>query len=195
MQRIIYLSIILLSLLSAPAYADFRDGLEAYRDGDYKVAFEAWLPLAKSGDAKSQNNLGILYRKGRGVSKNAEKAFEWYERAAKQGFAKAQYNLALLYKSGQGVTRDLAKSVRWIELSARNGYARAQYELGIRYEKGVGVQRDPVKALVWLSLSVESAKGDTMKRAAKARGRLIGALSQQEISEARRLADEIRIES
>ncbi len=195
MQRIIYLSIIVLSLLSAPAYADFRDGMQAYRAGDFEVAFQAWLPLAENGDAKSQNNLGILYRKGWGIGKNTEKAFQWYERAAKQGFAKAQYNLALLYKSGQGVTRDLAKSVRWIELSARNGYARAQYELGIRYEKGAGVQRDPIKALVWLSLSVESAKGNTMKKAARARGRLIGTLSQQEISEARHLADEIRIES
>jgi len=191
MQRIIYLSIILLSLLSAPAYADFRDGLQAYRDSDYTAAFEAWLPLAEDGDAKSQNNLGILYRKGRGVGKDSGQAFHWYESAAKQGFAKAQYNLALLYKRGDGVARDLTKSVKWYELAARNGYARAQYEIGIRYDKGAGVDPDPVKALMWLSLAIESAKGKTLTKASRARGRLMANLDQNQIAEARRLANEI----
>ncbi len=63
--------------------------------------------------------------------------------------------------------------------------------MGLRYDKGNGVEQDSVKALMWLSLSLKSAKGKTLRRAAKARGRLLGALDEKQIAEARRLAKQI----
>jgi len=195
MQRFLILTVFFLSFVATGAHADFREGLNAYRNGDYGSAFEAWLPLAEQGDPKAQNNVGILYRKGLGVKKNPAAAFMWYERAAKQSFAKAQYNLALAYKRGHGVDRSANMAVKWYELAALNGYARAQYEMGVRYDNGVGVKQDRVAALMWLTLSVKTAKGKTLRNASKARRRLMGTLGQKQISEAERLAAEVQVGS
>ena len=45
--------------------------------------------LAKKGDAKAQNNLGVYYARGEGVRKNLLKAVEWYTKAAEQGLMRA----------------------------------------------------------------------------------------------------------
>ena len=37
---------------------------------DYKVALKWFRSLAEQGDASAQNNLGVMYREGRGVPKN-----------------------------------------------------------------------------------------------------------------------------
>ncbi len=38
--------------------ADFKMGITAYRQGDYEVALEKWIPLAKKGAVEAQVNLG-----------------------------------------------------------------------------------------------------------------------------------------
>ena len=58
------------------------------------------------GDALAQYNLGVLYRKGRGVPQDDVQARKWYEKAAVQGHAKAQFNLGTLYFNGEGVPKD-----------------------------------------------------------------------------------------
>lgn len=195
MKKYLFLPLFLLAFTSSVALAEFRNGMSAYQRGDYTRAFAIWLPLAEKGDAKSQNNLGILYRRGMGVLKNEKKAFTWYERAATQGFAKGQYNLALLYKRGSGVERNEKMAFKWLEQAAMNGYPRALLDLGTRFEKGSGVKKDPVKALMWLSLAVKKARGKTLRQAARARGRLLGKLSEQQISEARRMQSLVKIGS
>ncbi len=51
--------VVLVSLLTAPAYAqDLDRGVEAYERGDYETAYKEFLPLARAGDAKAQFNLG-----------------------------------------------------------------------------------------------------------------------------------------
>src|SRR3546814_9786452 len=52
----------------APAWAGFADGVKAYEAGDYKGAFDAWLPLAEGGDLAAMRNIGHLYRWGQGRS-------------------------------------------------------------------------------------------------------------------------------
>jgi TPR repeat protein len=43
----------------------------------------------------AQNNIGLSYLHGLGVSKDKNKAFEWFEKAAKQGLSYAQSELAM----------------------------------------------------------------------------------------------------
>ena len=40
---------------------DYRDGLKAYFDNDYKQAQTFWLTSAKAGNARSMFNLGLLH--------------------------------------------------------------------------------------------------------------------------------------
>ena len=43
--------------------ADFQAGFAAFQKGDYAAALREWTPLAEQGDAKAQNNLGVMYAK------------------------------------------------------------------------------------------------------------------------------------
>ena len=135
--------------LARPALADFAAGVEAYDNGDYATAFAEWLPLAETGDAAAQRNIGHLYRKGQGVEQDLASAAEWYRRAAEVGFARAQANLASMYLRGDGVPQDYAEAAKWFERAAIQGHDIAQYNLALMYERGLGVERSEPKALAW----------------------------------------------
>ena len=49
-----------LMAVSLASHADFRDGMQAARRGDYVSAYNEWLPLANRGNSDAQNNLGVL---------------------------------------------------------------------------------------------------------------------------------------
>lgn len=49
---------------------------------------------ANLGYAKSQFNMGVIYRKGEVVKQDYNKAIEWFEKAAKQGHTKSKFNIA-----------------------------------------------------------------------------------------------------
>ena len=49
------------------AWADYADGLAAYKRGDYATALQEWLPLGEQGDALAQQYLSNMYATGRGV--------------------------------------------------------------------------------------------------------------------------------
>jgi TPR repeat protein len=58
---------------------------------------------AAQGDSRSQNNVGALYRNGRGVPQNYTGAMRWFRMAADRGESVAQYNIGVLYINGLGV--------------------------------------------------------------------------------------------
>ncbi len=104
--------------LTAPAWAGFDVGVAAYDRGDYATALREWRPLAEQGDANAQYNLGLMYRKGQGVSQDDAEAVGWWRKAAEQGNANAQYNLGLMYRKGQGVPQDEAQAYMWFKLAS-----------------------------------------------------------------------------
>lgn len=79
------------------------------------MTIDDWKPLAEQGIAEAQYNLGLIYSKGQGVSRNHEEAVKWYRLAAEQGFAESQTNLGLMYGKGQGglnkITRRLLSGI------------------------------------------------------------------------------------
>lgn len=115
--------ITLIAILSAAvcAAADFAAGLKAYENGDYATALKEWQPLADSGSAAAQFNLGLLYYDGHGVPQNYSEAKRWFERAANQGYAKAQHNLGAMYGSGKGTNRDYVLAYKWLSICSAAG--------------------------------------------------------------------------
>ncbi len=97
--------------LTAPGWAGLDEGVAAYKRGDYATALREWRPLAEQGHAKAQNNLGFMYRKGRGVPQDYAKAMKWYSKAAAQGDTIAQNILGNMYYEGRGVLQDDAEAV------------------------------------------------------------------------------------
>ena len=72
---------------------DFYKGLSAYEAGNYKKAVKWYRQAAKQGNAAAQFNLGLMYRKGEGVTRNDKEAVKWYREAAEQGDADAQFEI------------------------------------------------------------------------------------------------------
>jgi uncharacterized protein len=138
-----------LGVTSAAPEGDLENGLVAFTKRDYVTALKLWQPLADSGNATAQFNLGKMYDSGKGVPKNSKIAARWYTVAAEQGVAKAQYDLGWMYFNGEGVQRDTKTAVRWYTAAAEQSHAHAQYELGLMYYRGEGVQQD-MKAAVRL---------------------------------------------
>ena len=172
--------------LAVPAWADFQAGMDANNRGDYATALREWQPLAEQGDALAQYNLGVLYRKGRGVPQDDVQARQWYAKAAAQGQAKAQFNLGTLYFNGEGVAKDYQQALRWFRLAADQGEALAQTKMAIMYDEGQGVPKNFVQAYKWYSLA--ATNGD--KPAPQLRDLIANQMTPAQIAEAQRLARE-----
>lgn len=108
-------------MAALPAWADYQSGVDAYYKGDFKAAYDAWLPLAEAGDAVAQNSLGALYDHGLGVPEDNAEAARWYEMAAQQGMPLAMRNLGNQYATGHGVTYDINLAQQWYEKAAALG--------------------------------------------------------------------------
>ena len=116
---------------ASASLADFDAGNRAYAARDYETAFKEWLPLAEAGDAMAQNNIGFMYRKGRGVPPDEKEAVKWYRRAAEQGLPDAMTNLGYMYDEGRGIEQDLLESYKWFLLAAERGREGAEGHLDV----------------------------------------------------------------
>jgi len=152
--------------LSAPqvSVAGFDEAVKAYEAGDYKLAFDEWLPLAESNDPAAMRNLGHLYRRGLGVDMDFEKAMSWYMQAANMGFDRAQANVGSMYLKGQGAKQDYVKASEWFTKAARNGHTISQYNLGLLYEHGKGVEKSTSKALGWYNLAAKAGHPQALNK-------------------------------
>jgi hypothetical protein len=71
----------------------WEDGMAAYNRGDYVPAIKVFRAMAEQGNAKAQSVLGVMYRRGQGVSRSPVRAFLWFSRAAARGDAQAKTEL------------------------------------------------------------------------------------------------------
>jgi hypothetical protein len=134
-------------VLVAPAWADFDDGVAAYNLGDYAAAIAQWRPLADTGNATAQYNMGVLFEFGLGLPADPSEAARWYRLGAEQGNAFAQKALGVLYYTGRGVAKDNAEAVRWYRAAAEQDFAEAQFNLGMTYARGEGIGQDRIAAV------------------------------------------------
>jgi hypothetical protein len=128
------------------AAAQMKVGL-AYDNENNQVEAARWYRLAANqGVSEAQNNLGVMYKDGQGVSQDYTEAARWFMKAARQDNILAQLNLGWLYHAGKGVHQDADSAHHWYLLAAEKGLASAQLNLGILYLQ----QADTVTAIHWL---------------------------------------------
>jgi len=143
-----------ISLRTSGIYAEiFELAMDAYRQRDYSAAVHLWKPIAESGYAPAQYNLGVVHARGLAVHKNMNVAGRWWQAAASQGNVDAQYNLGLLYATGNGVELDMKKAVLWWQQAATTGDPAAQFNLGMMYARGDGVSKNMDAAMHWWAQS------------------------------------------
>ena len=105
-----------------------------------------------------------MYKEGKSVPQDDDRARQWYETAAEQGHPDAQFSLGEMYTEGKGVPQnsDMACQ-RYAEAAAQGheaglnalkqlaeqGDADAQFCLGDMYNYGEGVPRNGDMACQW----------------------------------------------
>jgi TPR repeat protein len=92
----------------------WEDGMAAYSRGDYVPAIRLFRPLAEQGNARAQKVLGVMFRKGEGVPKNAVRARMWFSLAAKRGEAGARAGL-----------REVSQTMTALQISQAEAMAKA----------------------------------------------------------------------
>jgi|GEM_PF-2105401 len=107
----------------------------AYKDQNYVLAAQHWMPLAHKGNPQAQVELGKLYNKGLGVKQNNQTALNLFLSAADKNNSRAMFEIGRLYEKGDGVDKDIIKAKEWYELASLNGYARGNFAIGSMYEK------------------------------------------------------------
>ncbi len=99
--------------ISAAFAGPWEDGMAAYNRGEYVPAIRVFRTLAEQGNARAQNVLGIMFRKGEGVPKNPARAHMWFSFAAKRGDATAKAEL-----------REVSRTMTAQEISQAEAMAR-----------------------------------------------------------------------
>jgi len=116
------------------------------------LAFTKLHDAAEMGDAKAQNNLGVIYEMAQG--------FPW----GPKYFATVFTKLSDLYSSNEKlfrelfstpISRDYAKAAFWYRKAAEQGFDRAQVNLGNLYSTGQGVPLDHSQAENWFQRAAE----------------------------------------
>jgi len=141
--------------LPAGEPASYEAGEVALLKGDYAVAWRILAPLAEAGDARAQNDVGVMYGRGLGVVQSYAEAVMWITRAAEQGNPHAQSTLGYLYYRARGVEQDYAAAALWSRRAAEQGIASAQSNLGLLYDKGEGVEQSYTEAVRWYRRAAE----------------------------------------
>ena len=116
-----FVSIDRFAMSSSVESADFAQGDEAYRKGDFEVALSHFKPLAEKGNhADAQLGLGHMYWHGLGVESSAQLAIHWFKQGSDQGDIRAQGALGEAYLTGPESIRDYAKAkALFTELTAK----------------------------------------------------------------------------
>ena len=135
---------------------DWHKTAKLIKERKYHEAATLLLPLAKSGDAESQTQLGSLYENGLGVPLNLDIARRWYQSAAEENYSRAQVNLGFLYQFGIGESKDLSSAVYWYKKAVSQKDPRAEGKLAYLYLTEPGYEQDERKAVRLLESSADA---------------------------------------
>jgi TPR repeat protein len=117
--KTLLLTLLLLGI-STNGFADFNDGVKAYKNNDNQTAFVELKPLAEQGDSEAQYYFGLMFYNGRLPKSYLEKEKSYFFVGDKKIYRKTDKNTAF----------------KWIEKAAIQGHSDAQHQLGLMYYRG-----------------------------------------------------------
>ena len=145
---------------------------------------------ADQGHAEAQVQVAAMYNRGEGVPKSAIESANWFRKAAEQGHTMAQTLISMMYMAGHGVSQDHEQGFKWMHEAATRGFSPAQHNVSGMYAEGQGVTQDYVQAYKWAILA---APTQTTEVNAQATDYLTSKMTPSQIAEARRLAEEWKL--
>ena len=114
---------------------------------EYDKAFKWYSTLAEKGNAAAQNNLGVMYDRGRGVPMDKVKASELFLQSAQGGDSVAMANIAYQFIHGEGVDVDLEQAVSWYEQGLQKGSIKCGIDLADEYISGEHLEKNIPKGI------------------------------------------------
>ena len=143
---------VLIVAFTTPVFsADYDKGIDYYRNKQYTAAIKELMPLAENGHAKSMYRIGYMHYRGRGFTKNHEKASHWIKLAAETGHRGAIYIMGWLYEHGHGVKWDEQKALELYLEAARKGDGRAALRIGVIHsgDRDYTIRQDRNVSVFW----------------------------------------------
>jgi len=147
-RRLVTLLLLLLSW-QCLAETEYEKGWDYFKSGNYSLAREIWLPLAKQGDGDAALGLAIIYENGLQIPRDITQSTRWYQIAANKGIPEAQHDLGVKYFTGNGVAKDINRAFQLWSQAAETGLGTAQSKLAYLYLQGQGTKKDESEALRW----------------------------------------------
>ena len=138
----------------------FSKALQRFKSNDYFGAAELYKKAAAYGHPGAQNNLGNLYKTGRGVDKDLRKAFESFLESAKHGNIVGMRNVSSFYMNGIGVETDFDTAVEWLETAVEGGDDLACTMLAEAYDNWQ--HKDEEKKIYWHKRAADLGNFDSM---------------------------------
>lgn len=118
----------------------------------------AWFQRAANHHlASAQNNIGVMYQRGRGRSiiRDQAEAAKWFRKSAENGNIRGQYNLGHALLHGEGVPQNCEEAMKWLMVAAIKGDAAAQSDLGLVYQRGCESKPNLAEAAKWYGKAAE----------------------------------------
>ena len=110
---------------------------------------------ALQNNVEAQFQLGVAFKRGRGVTANATEAAKWFALSAGQGHAKAQYQMGQMCAEGRGLPKDERSAVHWHKMAAKQEHQWAMYQLGVLYRDGPPALQSASLARAWFTRAAE----------------------------------------
>lgn len=126
-------------------------------DADPSQAHSYFVISAKKGNTDAQNQLGLMYEKGLGTTKNAEAAFKYYGMSATKQNGDGHYNLGRAYLEGIGIGQNIDEGV---EILKSCEHPAAWYRLAEMYMDGRGIDSNLDEALKYFGLFLDKVGKD-----------------------------------
>lgn len=101
---------------------------------DYQKAMDYYLTAASFNNYEAINNLGVLYKFGKGVKKDFIEAKSYFDIAAEHNNSYSLYSIGYLYFNGYGVEKSYKNAKKYFKEAAKLKNIRAINSLGFYYE-------------------------------------------------------------
>ncbi|HTR87849.1 MAG TPA: tetratricopeptide repeat protein [Reyranella sp.] len=128
----------------------FAEGLAGTPRNDAK-AVALFQKAAEAGNRRAQLDLGVLYLRGQGVTRDLLQARAWLEKAASDDNPYALYTLGRALEETEGAAAaDPTRAADLYRRAAEKGHPLAALRYGLALTEGTGIKRDDDTAQRWL---------------------------------------------
>jgi len=145
-----YILIVLLLLsvnLSADSTGWISDGFDAEQKGEYKKAMRLYEKACNAGEMLGCNNVGVLFKMGKGVSQSYEMANKFFAQACKKGNGLSCNEIGLSLLFGNGTTKNIKESNEFFNVACVGLAADGCYNLAVHIHLSEELKRILIKQM------------------------------------------------